>query len=120
MIRLGLYAAAGAIVGSLFRYLISEVFHSENLQQFPWATFTVNIVGALLIGLCARNQSIFQNEIKRTFIVTGVLGGFTTYSAFAVETINLFSANPFIACAYVVSTFGIGVMATSIALGRRL
>jgi CrcB protein len=80
---------------------------------FPWSTFLVNITGALLIGLVARSPNIMSNKSRRHFVVTGVLGGFTTFSAIAVETLNL-ATTPVVSVTYVVATFAVGVLATHI------
>jgi CrcB protein len=81
--------------------------------SFPWSTFVVNVIGALLIGFVASSPAIMNNETRRHFVVTGVLGGFTTFSAIAVETLNL-ATTPLISISYVVATFAVGVAATHI------
>jgi CrcB protein len=88
--------------------------------SFPWSTFVVNVIGALLIGFVASSPAIMNNETRRHFVVTGVLGGFTTFSAIAVETLNL-ATTPLISISYVVATFAVGVAATHIGslIGKR-
>ena len=113
MIRFGIYAALGAALGSLARLQISYLMQRPAESSFPWATFTVNVVGALLIGFIASKPSIMNNEARRRFVVTGVLGGFTTFSAIAVETLQL-STHPIISITYVVATFAVGIAATHI------
>jgi CrcB protein len=80
----------------------------------------VNAIGALLIGLIASSPNIMNNETRRHFVVTGVLGGFTTFSAIAVETLQL-ANSPLISITYVVATFAVGVAATHIGslIGKR-
>ncbi len=102
MKKLGVIAAIGAVIGSLLRYLASTLIDSTN---FPWATFTVNIVGSLLIGLFLALPAIMQNEQRRVFLITGVLGGFTTFSALAVESLQL-SAQ--LALLYIFGSFFLG------------
>ena len=120
VLKFGLAAAFGAVIGSLGRLQISYLFQSPSETSFPWSTFAVNIFGALLIGLVATLPTIMNNETRRHFIVTGVLGGFTTFSAIAIETLNL-ATTPLISISYVVGTFAIGVAATHIGslIGRR-
>ena len=79
----------GGMTGSVFRYLASYFIRHES---FPYATFTVNIAGSLLIGLImgvASRQEGFANW--RLFLAIGVCGGFTTFSAFAWENFQLLS-----------------------------
>ena len=120
VLKFGLSAAIGAAIGSLARLQISYWFQTPSETAFPWATFTVNVFGALLIGLVASSQKIVTNENRRHFVVTGVLGGFTTFSAITVETLQL-ANSPIVSVTYVVGTFAIGIAATHIGslLGRR-
>ncbi|MCF8555041.1 MAG: CrcB family protein [Candidatus Nanopelagicales bacterium] len=120
MLKFGLVAALGAVIGSLARLQISYWIQTPSTTSFPWSTFIVNVVGALLIGLVASSPNIMNNETRRHFVVTGVLGGFTTFSAIAVETLNL-ATTPVISITYVIATFAIGVAATHIGsmLGNR-
>jgi CrcB protein len=106
--RLGLIAALGAIVGSWLRYQVGLLIDSPN---FPWATFTVNIVGAFFIGLFLGLPTITKNDSRRVFLITGFLGGFTTFSSLAVETLQL---SPPTAILYVFSSFAAGLVATTI------
>jgi fluoride exporter len=106
-------AAIGAVIGSGARYVVALLMPSSDSAHIPYATLTVNIVGALVIGICASLASVMQSETRRTFIVTGVLGGFTTFSAFAVESVQL-ASHPLQAVIYVVFTFIGAVAATHI------
>ena len=120
MLKFGLVAALGAALGSLARLQIAYWLQTPSTTSFPWSTFLVNVIGALLIGLIASAPNIMNNETRRHFVVTGVLGGFTTFSAIAVETLQL-SSTPWISITYVVATFAIGVAATHIGslIGKR-
>ena len=113
MLKFGLVAALGAAIGSLARLQISYWIQTPSETSFPWSTFIVNVLGALLIGLVASTPKIMNNETRRHFVVTGVLGGFTTFSAIAVETLNL-ATTPLISITYVIATFAVGVAATHI------
>lgn len=87
IIRQILLVGAGGMMGSILRYLTGHLVKQEN---FPYATFTVNIVGSLLIGTImgvAAKQDGFTNW--RLFLATGICGGFTTFSAFAWENLQL-------------------------------
>jgi len=77
----------GGMIGSVLRYLGS---HFIKHDSFPYATFTVNMIGSLLIGVImgfAARQEGFANW--RLFLATGICGGFTTFSAFAWENLQL-------------------------------
>ena len=113
VLKFGFVAALGAALGSLARLQISYWLQTPSETSFPWSTFIVNVIGALLIGLIASSPSIMNNETRRHFVVTGVLGGFTTFSAIAVETLQL-ANSPLISITYVVATFAVGVAATHI------
>ena len=77
----------GGMIGSVMRYLVSYFIKHDS---FPFATLLVNIIGSLLIGSImgiAARQEGFANW--RLFLATGICGGFTTFSAFAWENLQL-------------------------------
>lgn len=87
MIKL-LMVGLGGMVGSIFRYLVSGWAGSPWL---PFGTLTVNLTGCLLIGFLfglAETREVFSVE-TRLFVMVGLLGGFTTFSTFGLETVNL-------------------------------
>lgn len=87
-----LLVAIGGALGSMARYGLSAlVLRQLNPVNFPWATFSVNILGCALAGifLVAAEHFPAVNQEARLFIVTGMLGGFTTFSAFGIETLSL-------------------------------
>ncbi|MBX2946409.1 MAG: fluoride efflux transporter CrcB [Cyclobacteriaceae bacterium] len=89
MVKL-LFIALGGALGSLARYGASGLAHQKYNGVFPVGTLTVNLVGSFLIGLLwglAENSTLNPNV--RTFLFVGILGGFTTFSTFSLETINL-------------------------------
>jgi CrcB protein len=113
-----LLAALGGAIGALARWAVVLML-PRSAGTWPWATLTVNLVGCLLIGvllavLAARRS---HDERLQTFLGAGVLGGFTTFSAFAVEVADLLRAgHPVLAVAYVaVSVLG-GLIAVAIGL----
>jgi len=83
--------ATGGALGSLLRYLVGGWAQSTTSSQFPIGTLTVNALGCLLIGflMAAFTGPILVREELRLGLVVGVLGGFTTFSAFAYETMRL-------------------------------
>lgn len=86
-----LLVAAGGAVGASLRYLVSVGFTSRGLVGFPWHTLLVNVVGAFLLGLLAAlaaEKGVLDPQWA-LLLGTGVLGGFTTFSAFSYETVVL-------------------------------
>ncbi|MBW7839320.1 MAG: fluoride efflux transporter CrcB [Chitinophagaceae bacterium] len=91
MFKLILLAGAGSFLGGAIRFAIGIPFQNRSLFYFPHGTLIVNLLGCFLIGVLytvAEKGSI--NTEWRTFFIAGVLGGFTTFSAFSAETIELF------------------------------
>lgn len=90
-----LLAGAGGFLGSVLRYSVSGFVQGLSRSiDFPYGTLAVNLLGCLAIGFLsylAETRGIFTAE-TRTLIFIGVLGGFTTFSAFGNETINLWRA----------------------------
>ncbi len=88
-----LLVGAGGFIRSVLRYLLSGwVQQSTNRMDFPFGILAVNIIGCFVIGLLAQfgeKYGTFSNE-SRAFLVIGVLGGFTTFSSFGNDTVNLF------------------------------
>jgi CrcB protein len=91
LLKLALVALGGAL-GSVLRYLAAGAVHRllPGLL-FPFGTLLVNVTGSLAIGLTAglAESRQFLGPEVRAFLFTGVLGGFTTYSAFALESLGL-------------------------------
>ena len=84
------YAALGGVLGALARWGLGELLpHAPG--TWPWATFLVNVTGCLLIGvlLAVLLARFPRSPWLRPFLAVGVLGGFTTYSTFAVEAVRL-------------------------------
>ncbi len=85
--------AVGGGVGAFLRFAVGAwVVHHHPAAKFPWATLAVNWVGCLLIGLIYgwMEDRTMLGVSMRYFLITGLLGGFTTFSAFGVETLYLF------------------------------
>lgn len=88
-----LLVGAGGFIGSVARYLLSGwVFRTMDKPEFPVGTLAVNLIGCLVIGYLgalADQRRLFDQEF-RLLVFVGILGGFTTFSAFAYETAILF------------------------------
>lgn len=107
--------AIGGALGSLARYgLSSLVMQQVQPVLFPWPTFSVNILGCMFAGLflaVAENLDLITSD-ARLFIVTGLLGGFTTFSAFGIETLSLIRRGElWVALSYVSLSVVVGVAA---------
>lgn len=104
----------GGGIGSAFRYLVSVVTDRYFQTSFPWATFLVNVIGCLIIGILIgffAKQQVGNPALKLLF-VTGFCGGFTTFSAFALENIKLFqSGNTLLALLYIALSVLLGIFA---------
>ncbi|MGD9890662.1 MAG: fluoride efflux transporter CrcB [Dehalococcoidia bacterium] len=85
----------GGAIGSGGRYLIAIGMSRWLGAAFPWGTLTVNVLGSLLIGLLATmaDETGSIGPWSRAFLVVGVLGGFTTFSSFSLETLRLAEDN---------------------------
>ena len=82
--------AAGGALGALLRYGLSGLVQKMAGGAFPWGTLTVNVIGSLAIGICWElfNRSPTSPAL-RGFAVVGLLGAFTTFSTFSLETVVL-------------------------------
>ena len=108
--------ALGGVIGSLGRFAIARLFDDWNPEALPVATLTVNIVGCLAIGAIAASALVAAGPAwLRPFLITGVLGGFTTFSALALETgLLLDDGRIVVALGYVVVTMAAGLAAVRI------
>jgi len=86
-----LLVATGGGAGSVVRYLCQRWIHQLHPHAFPWGTFLINIAGCLLIGLLSGiiAKGNLVREEWRLLLVTGFCGGYTTFSSFAAENIQL-------------------------------
>lgn len=111
-----LLVAAGGTVGTAARLALGLAV--PDAGGFPVAVLLANVVGALLIGVLAARLPASAD--LRLLLGTGVLGGFTTYSAFMTGTVSLWSEAPALAAAYALGSLvlGIGAAALGLRLGR--
>ncbi len=84
--------ASGGAIGACVRFGLAELTHQWLGRDFPYGTLAVNIVGSLAIGWLIQLLPPTGLPHWRLFLVTGLLGGFTTYSAFSIETLGLVQA----------------------------
>lgn len=108
------FVALGSFFGGAFRYLLSQWVQQKTTPVFPYGTLVVNLLGSFLIGIFLGwvEKGFFKME-ARLFFITGILGGFTTFSAFSAEVVNLLrSGEIFSALLYVSLTVILGVLMT--------
>jgi CrcB protein len=93
---LALYAAviAGGVLGSLMRWIVALVL-PPSLAGVPWPTLFANVTGCFIIGffatLSAPDGRLFAGPRTRQFVMTGICGGYTTFSGFSLETFRFFA-----------------------------
>jgi len=88
-----LWLAVGGALGTLARFGISVLMTEHLGTAFPWGTLIVNVTGSLVIGffatLTAGEGRWIVSQVTRQFVMTGILGGFTTFSSFSLQTLIL-------------------------------
>lgn len=85
--------AVGSAVGGVARYAVSGIVARRFGETFPFGTLVVNITGCVLIGLFAALTqapgALAGDQLTRLFVLTGICGGYTTFSSFSLQTLNL-------------------------------
>jgi len=101
----------GGGLGATCRYLVTSLL-AGKLGSFPLGTFTANIVGSFVMGLVLGILVGKSSEHFRLFAAVGFLGGFTTFSSFSAETLNLLQGGQiFLAAANVLVSVAVGLIA---------
>ncbi len=107
-----LWIAVGSALGGMARYGLNGVVTARLGEAFPWGTLLINVIGSFAIGcfytLTGSGGRWAVGEEGRIFFMVGVCGGFTTFSAFSIQTLNLFRAGDWMRAA--------GYAAASVAL----
>jgi len=114
-----LLVGVGGGIGSIARYCCQRWAYAIYPHHFPWGTFAVNIIGCLLIGIFwgISFRSFESNEDWKLFLMAGLCGGFTTFSAFTLEGIGLIKENRIaLFFTYVAASVLLGLLATFIGM----
>lgn len=108
---------AGGGLGSLCRYLVSRWMNGTIVSAFPYGTFLVNITGCFLIGFLifyfTEGRFGAASLPWRLFLVTGICGGYTTFSSFSYENVELLDSHQiFSFLSYTLASLALGFLAT--------
>ena len=104
----------GGFIGTVARFLTSRYFQENIASVFPWSTFTINIIGSLLIGIFygISEKGDFMSPDVRLFLTVGICGGFTTFSTFSNDAFLLLRQEEWLRFAFYTSmSFFLGLLA---------
>ena len=114
-------AGTGGFIGTVLRFWVSRYFQENTFSLFPWGTFTVNIVGSLLIGIfygMSERGNLLSPDV-RIFLTVGICGGFTTFSSLSNDAFILLQDKEWLKLSlYASLSFFLGLVA--VYLGRTL
>jgi len=115
--KLALIIGIGSFIGGFSRYLLSLLIQAKTASPFPLHTLIINIIGCFLIGIVFGFFDKGQiSEEWKLFLATGILGGFTTFSAFSIETLTLFREGYVVyALVYIFASVFLGLLLTHLA-----
>jgi CrcB protein len=120
-----LAVAIGGALGALTRYVVDRFIEAREFGIFPWSTFSINVTGCFVVGVVIASI-VDRHEAPdwlRVGMVMGVLGGYTTFSTFAQETLDLFDEGRIaLATTYALGSVAVGVLGVFIGarVGRLL
>jgi CrcB protein len=117
--------ALGGALGASARYGLDRFIEARSSALFPWSTFTINLSGCLLIGIVSASL-VDRHHLPawlRIGLVVGVVGGYTTFSTFAQEALDLDEIHHVaVSFAYILASVGFGLLAVYVGtvIGRTL
>ncbi|HWC53679.1 MAG TPA: fluoride efflux transporter CrcB [Chitinophagaceae bacterium] len=120
MIKSVLLIGLGGGIGSIARYFCQKWIADTIQHPFPWGTFAVNVLGCFLIGViyAIAERTTMLSPQTRLLLITGLCGGFTTFSTFAFENMNLMrSGDITYAVLYIVASVLLGIGAVFAGIG---
>jgi fluoride exporter len=105
--------ALGGAIGAVARYGLDRLIERRSDSLFPWSTFAINMAGCLVIGVLIATlvDRHHTPDWLRAGLVIGVVGGFTTFSTFAQEALDLLETHVVTAFAYMLTSVAVGVVA---------
>ena len=121
MLKSILLVGIGSFFGGALRYAVSLIMKNITVQTFPWATLSVNLIGCFLLGLIFALFGKFSsvNSTMCLLLTTGFCGGFTTFSTFANESLQMLQSGNFLGfVVYVLASLILGI--ALVALGYYL
>ncbi|MDQ8003789.1 MAG: fluoride efflux transporter CrcB [Pedobacter sp.] len=119
MLKQILLVGLGGGIGSIFRFLTSVFATKYAVNGFPLGTFMANVLGCFILGICVGvfGKNPTENENLKLLFVTGFCGGYTTFSTFASENIQLLQQQNYtLLVIYTVSSLLVGFLAVAIGL----
>jgi CrcB protein len=100
-IQIYLAVAAGGALGTAVRYFVSGIVANAFGQTFPWGTLIINVTGSFVIGffavLTGPDGRLLVSGTTRQFVMVGLCGGYTTFSSFSFQTLNLINDGEWLA-----------------------
>ena len=112
MILTAIFVALGGAIGATLRWLTGQLTLRVMGPGFPWGTVTVNVLGSFLMGIMVVALAHKGGTRAAPFLMTGLLGGFTTFSAFSLDAVALMERGQFsLAAVYVGGSVIIGLAA---------
>ncbi len=112
--------ALGGALGSVGRYVVASAVGHAVGTAFPWGTLAVNVIGGFVIGALVEAFALRWSVTPelRAFLITGILGGFTTFSAFSLEIVTMIERGAWSpAGAYVVASVALSLLASFAGIG---
>jgi CrcB protein len=111
-----LMVCIGGFVGTGARYALNGWVAQRFGESFPWGTLTVNTAGSFAVGVlffaCGPDSPVIVSATTRQFALAGILGGFTTFSSFSIQTLNLLKEGQLVAAGgNVIGSVALGLIA---------
>lgn len=110
-----IFVLLGSALGGASRFIATEIVKQKTSFKFPLGTFLVNLIGCFIMGIVLGyiSRSTEDTNNIKLLLITGFCGGFTTFSAFAAENLNLLkTGNQTTAIAYIALSIVLGIFAT--------
>jgi len=107
-----IWVAVGGALGSVARFWLATVMAALTGPRFPWGTLLINVVGSFVIGCFATltgSRGVWSVPPGvRVFVMVGICGGFTTFSSFSLQTLELLQSGAFLSAGgYVIGSFSL-------------